>query len=99
MVWNIFIFFFLLLNTTVFIVFGVDKYLARKRYRRISEKRLLQLALAGGSIGAIIAQRFFRHKTLKFRYILWMFLGVHLAVMMAVVLVNGSFPESQSVFR
>ena len=89
----------LILNGMAFAAFGIDKYLARNHYRRISEKRLLQLALAGGSVGAIIAQKFFRHKTLKFRNILWLFLGLHMAIATAVVFANEYFFSFQSVFK
>lgn len=66
-----------LLNVIVFAVFGIDKYLARKRYRRISEKTLLRLAVFGGSIGAIAGQKIFRHKTQKLKGVLQGILLVH----------------------
>ena len=51
--------------TIAFIVFGLDKYFAKKHMRRISESNLLLFAMLGGTVGAIIAQHFFRHKTRK----------------------------------
>lgn len=74
------LFFFLLINLLTLVVFGVDKYLATTQRYRISEKSLLILAMAGGCIGAIGAQRLFRHKTQKFRYVLWMILIVHISL-------------------
>ena len=60
---------FLYLNVLTFIVYGVDKYKAKHNQWRISEKTLLGLAAAGGSIGAWAGMMVFRHKTqhLKFK--------------------------------
>lgn len=66
-----FIVLFIIFNFITFVTFGIDKLLARMNRRRISEKSLLIMAIAGGSVGAVFAQKLFRHKTLKFRYILW----------------------------
>ena len=52
-------------NALAFLAFGLDKKLAEAGGRRISESKLLLLALLGGSIGAVAAQQFFRHKTRK----------------------------------
>ncbi len=70
---------FILLNIITFITFGIDKYLARKNRDRISEKTLLSLSFIGGSVGAIMAQGFFRHKTQKFKYILWLIFFIQVA--------------------
>lgn len=69
-----FIALFLILNLITFGVFGIDKLRARLNLTRISEKTLLALAIAGGSVGAIFAQKLFRHKTRKFRYRVWIIL-------------------------
>ena len=42
----------LAINAVAFIVYGIDKYKARKAKWRISEATLLSLAVIGGSIGA-----------------------------------------------
>ena len=52
-------------NAGAFLAFGYDKRLAQTGSWRISEGTLLGLALVGGSIGAITAQHWFRHKTRK----------------------------------
>lgn len=59
-------------NLFVFLVYWRDKEAARNGERRIRESTLLSLALIGGSLGAISAQRLLRHKTRKepFRSIL-----------------------------
>ena len=46
-----------------FILPPVDKSKARKNKWRIRERTLLFIAAAGGSAGAFLAMRFFRHKT------------------------------------
>ena len=57
--------FFLVFNLVTFCVYWWDKQAARDGHRRVSEARLLQLALIGGSLGAFAAQRLLRHKTHK----------------------------------
>jgi uncharacterized membrane protein YsdA (DUF1294 family) len=52
-------------SPTSFAVFGLDKTLAEARGWRISEAKLLGLALIGGSPGAYAGRHLFRHKTRK----------------------------------
>jgi uncharacterized membrane protein YsdA (DUF1294 family) len=56
---------FLILNLATFTLFGLDKTLARAGRRRVAERRLLGLALLGGTPGAYAARAVFRHKTRK----------------------------------
>ncbi len=67
---------FLLFNLITFLIFGFDKYLARTHRQRIREKTLLTLALLGGSVGAVFAQKIFRHKNQKYPHIFWTILIV-----------------------
>ncbi|AKH33000.1 hypothetical protein XF24_00674 [candidate division SR1 bacterium Aalborg_AAW-1] len=67
-----------------FIIFGVDKYKAKKNQRRISEKQLLQLVALGGGLGALAGMEFFRHKTIKGPF-LWKFCGI-VAIWVVVIL-------------
>ena len=53
------------INFVAFAAFGIDKLLAEASARRISEARLLGLALIGGSPGAYAGRHLFRHKTRK----------------------------------
>lgn len=55
------------------IAYYLDKSAARAGRRRISERSLLLLGLAGGWPGAILAQQWFRHKSSKqaFRVKFW----------------------------
>ena len=59
-----FVFLALVNGWTVF-RFWDDKRRARAGQRRIAESDLLGLALIGGSPGALLARRVFRHKTRK----------------------------------
>lgn len=79
-----FILLLLIFNLITFFVFGYDKYLARTNRRRVSEKTLLKLALFGGSVGAVFAQKIFRHKSKKYRYLFWIILAVQFILFEAV---------------
>ncbi|OJG00264.1 DUF1294 domain-containing protein [Pararhizobium antarcticum] len=54
-----------LFNVVTFCVYWWDKEAARDWDWRVSEARLLQFALFGGSLGAVAAQKLLRHKTQK----------------------------------
>lgn len=56
------------INVFAFLLYGIDKTLARRRKRRVPEIDLLLVALAGGSLGALIAMLYFHHKTHKSRF-------------------------------
>ena len=53
----------LLVNLIAFGTFGADKRRAKRGAWRVPEKTLFLLALLGGSVGAILGMRTFRHKT------------------------------------
>ena len=60
----------IVVNISAVAVYGWDKLCAKQGWQRVPEKILLLLALLGGSVGAMAAMTFFRHKTrhLKFIY-------------------------------
>ena len=60
----------IVVNISSVAVYGWDKLSAKQGWQRVPEKILLLLALLGGSVGAMAAMTFFRHKTrhLKFIY-------------------------------
>ena len=57
-------------NVVTFTVYGIDKSKARRGAWRIPEKRLFLLPLLGGSVGALLGMKVFRHKT-KHWYFVW----------------------------
>ena len=71
------------INLVSFMMFGIDKYKARRGQWRISEATLLAVAAIGGSIGAWMGMKVWHHKTLhsKFRYGVPIMLLVHIALM------------------
>jgi len=73
----------LLFNVVTFCVYWWDKEAARDGEWRVSEARLLQFALFGGSLGAVAAQKLLRHKTRKepFRSRLRLIVLLHIAVL------------------
>lgn len=64
------VYYLLAINAVAFIVYGIDKYKAKKAKWRISEATLLLLAVLGGSIGAWMGMKVWHHKTMhkKFKY-------------------------------
>ncbi len=70
-----------IINLAAFLLFGIDKQLAKRGKRRISIRVLFIFALCGGSLGALCGMWGFRHKTRKpyFRYGLPLLLFLQLA--------------------
>jgi uncharacterized membrane protein YsdA (DUF1294 family) len=71
------------INVLTFLVYGIDKWKAKKGKWRVSEATLLLLTVIGGSIGALLGMKIWHHKTMhkKFRY------GVPLILLTQIVLV------------
>lgn len=61
------------INLVIFLFYGFDKFIAGSESVRIPELVLHSLALAGGSPAGLLAQKIFRHKTIKtsFQIIYW----------------------------
>ena len=53
------------INVVTFAVYGADKLCAIRKMYRVPEKILIGLAALGGSVGAYIGMKTFRHKTKK----------------------------------
>jgi uncharacterized membrane protein YsdA (DUF1294 family) len=81
-----------LINFITFIVYGIDKYKARKGKWRISENSLLLLAVIGGSIGAWLGIKIWHHKTMhkKFCY------GIPLVILLQVAILTYFFLIQQT---
>lgn len=73
----------LILNVISFILYGIDKYKAKKGKWRISEATLLAMAVIGGSVGAWTGMKLWHHKTLHKKFTI----GVPLVFILQVALV------------
>lgn len=64
------LYYLLAINAAAFVLYGIDKYKAKKAKWRISEATLLMMAVVGGSVGAWAGMKVWHHKTLhkKFKY-------------------------------
>ena len=76
-------YYLLAINVVAFIMYGIDKYKAKKAKWRISEATLLLLAVLGGSIGAWMGMKVWHHKTMhkKFKYGIPAILLIQIALM------------------
>ncbi len=76
------LFYWAVLNVTAFAMMAWDKSAARNMMRRIPELNLLFVALIGGSVGAVLGQQMYRHKTRKepFQSILFGITTLHATV-------------------
>ena len=76
-------YYLLAINVVAFIMYGIDKYKAKKAKLRIPEATLLLLAVLGGSIGAWMGMKVWRHKTKhkKFKYGIPAILLIQIALM------------------
>ena len=60
----------LLINAAAFVLMHADKRRAKKNRWRIPERTLIGSAVLGGSIGALVGMRCFRHKTRHLKFTL-----------------------------
>lgn len=88
--WGLLALWLVLINLVTFLVFGADKLQAKRKekkdtVRRVPEKTLFLLSALGGSVGALLGMRVFRHKTLHraFRF------GVPLILALQIILPFG----------
>ena len=73
--WAVAAIYLLVINLVTFLVFGLDKWKAKRKetkesVRRVPEKTLFLLSALGGSIGALLGMKAWRHKTkhISFRF-------------------------------
>ena len=63
--WDALLCWLLAITAVTFLTYGYDKSIAGSNRTRVPEAVLLALTLLGGTIGAILGMRVFRHKTAK----------------------------------
>ena len=61
---NVLLYYLIVINIVTFLIYGIDKWKAKQGSWRISEATLLILAVIGGSIGALLGMKVWRHKTM-----------------------------------
>ncbi len=66
----------MMVNIATLLLYGIDKFAARKSWQRVPEMTLLMFGLVGGWVGALVAQQVFRHKTQKQPFRSWFMLSV-----------------------
>ncbi|MFB9329803.1 DUF1294 domain-containing protein [Paenibacillus aurantiacus] len=81
------IIYLILINIAAFMLMGSDKALARQGKRRVSERRLMTYAAVGGSVGAYLGMRAYRHKTKHAKF----FIGLPVLVIVHVVVLVALF--------
>ncbi len=81
---NTLLYYLIVINIVTFLVYGIDKWKAKQGSWRISEATLLMLAVIGGSIGALLGMKVWRHKTQhkKFKY------GLPLILIIQIILIG-----------
>ena len=80
---------FSLLNIWTFVLYAWDKQKAKKGSWRIRERTLLGFTLLGGGIGAIFGMYYFRHKTRKIKFKVWVPAGFVIAIIVVIHIING----------
>ena len=67
---NLILIYLAVITVVTFLVYGIDKWKAQHKRWRIPESVLLGLAAIGGSVGAWLGMKVWRHKTQhkKFQY-------------------------------
>ena len=84
------LYYLIAINVITFLIYGIDKFKAKKGKWRIPESSLLLLAIIGGSIGAWFGIKVWHHKTLhkKFKY------GIPLIVIAQIAIAVYIFREN-----
>ena len=83
------ILYLIVINVVAFLAFGLDKLKAKADAWRIPEKTLLGLAIIGGSVGAILGMRTFRHKTRHKQFSVGLPVSLVLQIVLVVLLLRG----------
>jgi len=75
----------LAITAVTLLTYGYDKMVAGSSATRVPERVLLTLALAGGTLGALLGMRLFHHKTSKESFLerFWLVVAVQIVVVAA----------------
>ena len=65
---NILIFYFFIINLIGYFLMYLDKEKAKKNKWRIKESTFFIIAILGGSVGAFLGMKVFRHKTKHLKF-------------------------------
>lgn len=79
---------YVFINIFAFLLFGLDKYRAKKHLWRIPEKVLLITSFLGGSLGALFAMIMFSHKTKHLKFIILVPLFLVLNIVCTLILLH-----------
>ena len=90
--WGLLSGYLLAITLIAFLIFGVDKWKAKRKKthestRRVPEKTLFLLAALGGSLGALLGMKAFHHKTLHKTFTI----GIPLILILQIVIPLGLF--------
>lgn len=80
-------------NVVAFFAYGIDKWKAKHSKWRISEAKLIWLSVFGGSVGAWLGMKAWRHKTKhnKFKYGVPLILIAQISLVILLVYLMPSF--------
>ena len=87
---NLILIYLAVITVVTFLVYGIDKWKAQHKRWRIPESVLLGLAAIGGSVGAWLGMKVWRHKTQhkKFQYGVPAILAAQVAVVVWLLSAN-----------
>ena len=91
MFYQVILIFYACMSMLAFALYGIDKNRAKNNRWRIKESVLLGVSFLGGSVGALLGMKAFRHKT-RHKYFWFVgFLGLVWQAVLAVYLRGNGF--------
>lgn len=87
------------LSMALFIVYGLDKWAAKRGGARVAETSLHLIALMGGWPGALLGQQVFRHKTAKPAFLRWTWAMAAFNLLALVWIVTPAGVQAVAVLR
>ena len=86
---EVLLFYLLIVNAAALLLMRADKSKARKNAWRIPEATLIGVAAIGGSLGALLGMRLFRHKTKHPKF----FIGIPVLLALQILLLVWLLPK------